>query len=223
METGLPIQGEIDLFPDESERMPDYMEWVLGWKHLIIDQNGIAHSDFGDAIWEKGENRSTHGGYTGAFGCPHEGGRCGWNIFYEKRHHQMSYGRANVILRGRGEKFAIHPDGFRAEWAEIVCFIGRGKKYKKAGEYYGVPVFKWHWQAELYLHRNNTLGAYFPKDRRPKSESFFRKERDVDWNEVPMGDMEAPLTNGYMIFIIFLWISVIVGFSLGAFNIGGIL
>lgn len=220
---GIPVGSKVNLFDSKSEQMPDYFEWVLGWKHLILDDDGVAHSGFGDTTWKKGENRATHNGSPGAVGCPHSGSHCGWNVFYEKRHHQMNYGRANVVLRGRGERFAIHPDGFRAEWAEIVCFVGRGPRYKKAGEHYGVPVFKYHWQAEIYLRRNSVLGDYFPEDRRPKGESFFRKEREVDWNEVPMGDMESLLTNGYMIFIIFLWIAVIVGFSLGALNIGGML
>lgn len=205
---------------------PDYMEWVIGWKHLKIDDEGVAISSIGDNYpWQKGENRASHFGVF--HGCPCEGNHCGFNAFYEKDLCKMAYGRANVVVRGRGERFANHPDGFRAEYAEILCFIGRGEHYQKAAKRYAVPLFKWHWQVDQYLRRHRVLGDYFPKDRRtekePIKEPIIRKIREVDWNEVPIGDMQSVLTNGYTIFALVLWLAAIAGFILGALNVGGML
>lgn len=200
------------------ERVPDYFEWVLGWRHFEIDGDGRCHSVTTTFTWKPGENQAECQGSTGA---PHEGHHCGFNCFYEPNN--VMYGSLHALVRGRGERFAIHPNGFRAEYAEILAFIGGrfpNDNIKRAAELYKVPLFKRRWQAERYAKRKH-LGEWFPKDRRPKGQ-VFRQSRDVDWNAVPIGDMSDLLASRYTIFVIILWICSIIGFIYGAINIGGI-
>lgn len=202
-----------------SERIPDYFEWVLGWRHFEIDGEGKCHSVSAPYTWSPGENRALCGGSVGA---PHDHHHCGFNCFYEPNN--VMYGSLHALVRGRGDRFAIHPNGFRAEYAEIIAFVGGrfpSDNIKKAAKLYKVPIFKRRWQAERYAKRKH-LGEWFPKDRRPKGQQVFRQSRDVDWNAVPIGDMSDLLTERYTIFVMVLWICALIGFIYGAINIGGI-
>lgn len=205
-----------------SEHVADYFEWVLGWRHFKIDGDGQCHSVANPYIWQPGENQAL---CQGAKGAPHDGKwghHCGLNCFYNSNN--AAYGSLHALVRGRGDRFAIHPNGFRAEYAEILAFVGGrfpSENIQKAAELYKVPLFKRRWQAERYAKKKH-LGEWFPKDRRPQRREIFRQDRNVDWNEIPIGDMSDLLSSHYMIFLMALWICVLIGFIYGAINIGGI-
>jgi hypothetical protein len=214
---GFPIGEEVTSLPHQSASIPDYFDWVLGWRHFNIDDDGTCHSVSAQYIWQPGENRAECGrNATGE--VVHEGHHCGLNCFYEPTN--VMYGSLHALVRGRGDRFAIHPNGFRAEYAEIIAFVGGrhpSEKLKQAAKLHGVPLFKRTWQAERYAKRKG-LGEFFPKDRRPKGEKFFqsKSEREVDWNEIPIED-----TN-YLFFVTMLWVSVLIGFITGGIvTIGG--
>lgn len=217
---GIPLGESVTSLPHFSTSAPDYFNWVLGWRHFNIDENGFCHSVANSYVWTPGENRALCGGLSGA---PHDGHHCGLNVFYEPTN--VMYGPLHALVRGRGERFAIHPNGFRAEYAEIVAFVGGrhpSASLKAAAKRYGVPLFKRTWSAERYAKRKE-LGDFFPKDRRPKRREIFRSNREVvDWHEVPIGDMTNPLTNRYTFFLILMWISVLIGFVYGGIvTLGG--
>lgn len=193
---------------------PDYFDWVLGWRHFDIDADGICSSVVNNYVWEPGENRARCGAPGGE--VVHTNHHCGLNCFYEPTN--VLYGSLHALVRGRGERFAIHPNGFRAEYAEIVAFVGGrfpSENLKKAAKRYGVPLFKRRWTAERYV-KAKRLGQWFPKERRPKRTEYFAgKERVADWNEIPIGDMSDILADHYMVFVMALWICVLVGFIYG--------
>jgi hypothetical protein len=215
--------SEVEEARSTLEAVPDYFEWVLGWRSFDIGDDGRCGSRTpagGGYVWAKGESRAKCNAYE-TYDAPHDGHHCGLNAYYEPK--LNPYGTAHALVRGRGERFAIHPDGFRAEYAEILCFVGGrnpSDKMKAAAQRYGVPIFKRRYQAERWAKKNE-LGDWFPEERRPKQE-IFRSKREVDWNEVPIGDLNDLLSNHYMIFVTSLWVCVLVGFVLGALNAGGV-
>lgn len=203
-----------------ADSSPDYFDWVLGWRHFQIGEDGTCRSCTpagGGFVYLPGENKANCAGFNDVV---HSGHHCGFNVFFERDN--VAYGSLHALVRGRGNRFAIHPNGYRAEYIEILAFVGGRKpseRLKKAAKKYGVPLFKRHWDAKHYAKKNH-LGEWFPEERRPGRE-ILRTNREVDWNEVPVGDMTDFLSNIYMIFIIALWSCIAIGFIYGALSAGG--
>lgn len=212
------MEDQVKIARANQVKVPDYFDWVLGWRNFAILADGTCVSPIVGVPWGPGENKAycIMAGHRGE-GAPHGNGHhCGFNAFFEPR---GNYGGDNTLIRGRGERFAIHPDGFRAEYAEIIAFIGGrdpSVEMKAAAKRYNVPIFKRRWTAEQYAKKKE-LGDWFPKERRPKRETIVPivPMQEADWNEIPIGDMNGLLSYGYLIFIVVLWTCLIAGFLYG--------
>lgn len=158
-------------------KAPDYMDWVIGWKGMNVGAKGLTGSVL-HRVMPPGEVQARHGAEQ-EMGCPHEHDHCGFNAFYE----YSDAMRTNAILRGRGERFAIHPDGWRAEWAEVIGLLlpnplGRSmddpilsskvhEQYLEVAKQYEIPLFRNHTEAEIFLFEHPEIGSYFPVEKRP--------------------------------------------------------
>lgn len=228
---------------------PDYFQWVLGWRNFNALSNGyVGALAFSDYIWNPGENQATCA--VGLDGIIHSDHHCGFNAYYE--HHCTKLSHLHVaLIRGRGDRFAIHPEGFRSEVAEILAFVGPADSLREAqAARYNVPFFekpeealKWALQEEL--------GDTFPEDRRPPSGeegsavifgggnpilntaaavALAKKKNTLIQDMTRMFEDavdEAPhideeFSTRYMIFMGLLALSLIAGFIIGIVQVGGV-
>lgn len=155
-----PEQDKLD--PD---RAPDLVGEVLGWRQWHVSPAGDLISANSHAVWRAGPQRAICGGIDGEWDhpAPQENCGCGWYGIFEP-----PGGGAVGLFRAWG-KIIVHPNGFRAEWAEIVCLVGeRTKKLERAAAYYEIPLFESRDEAVAYARKGGH--DFIPEDMRPKSE-----------------------------------------------------
>lgn len=201
---------------------PDLCSWALGWRRFKIYANGYvgANQVRCGYIWEpKGEIRATcllhQDGDIIAHGIhDDESCHCGFNAFHSYFDLQTYEGKRkldkltikgsptfeiNGIIKGRGEKFAVHHEGFRCEYAQIVCLhddfnydgshidvFNRKSVVGNASLLYGVPVFRTHREADKYAKQ---YGDFIPLDLRPQED--IQEEADIPVPHAPISSLST--------------------------------
>jgi len=135
-------QAERDREPEPApDAPPDLFGDVLGWRRWNVSPQGDLISTGVGAVWRPGANHALCDQ-----GLDHKAPQlhcaCGWYGLHE----YPGSGFAVGLIRAWG-KIAVHVTGFRAEWAEVVCLVGRTamgrddqRRLQRAANYYEVPI-----------------------------------------------------------------------------------
>lgn len=165
----VPKQVDTPLF---SEAVVGYRRWRLDdWVLSPLNYSKPWRPGVNKAVCQPGSYMRTYSSYGGDIDSPHKaphhGCHCGMNAFFEPKGIREGGDVLGAVV-GWGD-LQVHPDGFRAEYAQIVALVGGhvGPDLTAVATLYNVPIVETITDMQVEASKH---GSPLPESLRPPAQ-----------------------------------------------------